>query len=190
MKKINDTSFLAVTDEETVDVVDEKDTALYSVSKKEAHKKGLLHRTVIAELKDSEGKWTLVRQAADKQDPGQWVSPMGGHVMAGETEEDALKREALEELGLVDFKYKLIGKVVYDREVKGRKENHYFILFEIYSDIPVTLNSESVEHKKFTDAELKRALTETPEKYGPPFHLLIIEFYPHLVRRSATSDRK
>ena len=85
-------------DEEAVDIVDENCKVLFSVPKSEAHEKGLLHRTVIAEIKDNQGRWLLVRQASHKQDAGQFVSPVGGHVKSGETAEEALKREVLEEV--------------------------------------------------------------------------------------------
>lgn len=167
--------------EEMVDIVDETDNVLYSVSKREAHKKGFLHRTVISEVKDSNGRWMLVRQASDRQDAGQFVSPIGGHVMAGESEDDALKREAEEELGFKDIKLKLVGKVVFNRNVRNRQENHYFILYEVDSDEKPQLNHESVEYKYFTDEELKTALKETPEEFGDAFKFLVKTFYPYLL---------
>ena len=73
--------------EETVDIVNEQDEIVRQATKIEAHAKGLLHRTVISELINSKGEWVLVKQAADRQDAGQYVSPMGGHVDGGEIEE-------------------------------------------------------------------------------------------------------
>jgi 8-oxo-dGTP pyrophosphatase MutT (NUDIX family) len=151
--------------DELVDVVDEDNKVLYQVMKREAHEKGLLHRCVVSEVYDSKGRWLLVKQAADRQDAGQLVSPVGGHVAAGESEDDALKREALEEIGLKDLEYKLKGRAIYNREVLGRKENHYFILYEITSDEPLTLNYESVGYETFTTDELKQALRETPARW-------------------------
>ncbi len=90
--------------DEIVDVVNENNKVLYQITKTEAHQKGLLHRTVIAEIKDTKGRWTLVKQASDRQDAGQYVSPVGGHARAGETEEETLKRGAFEEAGLKNFK--------------------------------------------------------------------------------------
>lgn len=66
--------------QERVDIVDEQDNVLYQTTKQEAHKKGLLHRTVISEVKDSKGRWILVKQSSDRQDAGQYVSPVGGHI--------------------------------------------------------------------------------------------------------------
>lgn len=83
--------------DELVDIVDDACAVLYSVTKTEAHQKGLLHRTVIGEVRDSKGNWLLVQQSADRQDAGQFVSPVGGHVRAGESDEDALRREAMED---------------------------------------------------------------------------------------------
>lgn len=166
---------------EQVDIVNEQDVVVDTVSKQEAHEKGLLHRTVIAEIINSKGEWTLVQQSSDRQDAGQFVSPVGGHVEAGETEDEAIKREANEEFGLVDFEFKLIGKKIFYREVKGRKENHYFVLYEIFSDQEPVLNEESVGFQRFSKVQLAKELKETPEKFGNAFHFVISTFYPDLL---------
>jgi isopentenyl-diphosphate delta-isomerase len=168
--------------DEMVDVVDEGDNVLYPILKREAHEKGLLHRTVISEIKDSQGRWVMVKQAPDKQDAGQYVSPVGGHVAAGETEDGALKREAMEECGLGDFKFRFIGKEIYNRNVLNRQENHYFIQYEIYSDAKVVLNEESVSYKLFTEQEMKDVLKNTPEIFGAAFHFVVRTFYPDLLK--------
>jgi isopentenyl-diphosphate delta-isomerase len=171
--------------EEMIDVVDENDSVLYATTKREAHEKGLLHRTVISEIKDSESRWIMVKQASDKQDAGQYVSPVGGHVGAGETEDDALKREAQEECGIKDFDYKLIGKKIFNRAILNRQENHYFILYEIYSDTRIILNEESDSYRIFTESEMKDALKQTPEIFGAAFHFVVKTFYPELLTQNS-----
>ena len=167
---------------EYVDIVDENDEVVGKASKQEAHQKGLLHRTVIAELIRSSGQWILVRQSADRQDAGQLVSPVGGHVRSSESEKEALKREAKEELGLIKaFKFRLIGKKIFNREVLGRKENHLFILYEIYSDDRVVLNAESVGYESFSMDQLRTELKDNPLKFGDAFHFVIRSFYPELI---------
>lgn len=63
--------------DELVEVVDEQENVLRVVSKREAHEQGLLHKTIISEVHDSQGRWLLTRQSASRQDAGQYVSPYG-----------------------------------------------------------------------------------------------------------------
>jgi 8-oxo-dGTP pyrophosphatase MutT (NUDIX family) len=166
---------------EMVDVVDEDNNILYKTSKKKTHEFGLLHRTVIAEVIDSKGKWTLVKQASDRQDADQYVSPVGGHVRSGESEDEALHREALEEMGLKDFDYKYIGKVIFNRKILGRQENHYFILYEIYTDDKPELNHESVGLESFSKQQLATQIKANPKKFGEAFYFIVNTFYPELM---------
>lgn len=165
---------------EFVEIVDAELNVLGTVSKEEAHQKGLLHKTVIAEIIRSNGDLVLVKQKAHKQDAGQWVSPVGGHIAAGESHESALKREALEECGISPMKYVFKGSAIYDRHVKGHRENHYFILYEIFSDAQLVLNDESVHYRAFSPAEIRALLKENPVQFGAAFHFVVDTFYPHL----------
>jgi ADP-ribose pyrophosphatase YjhB (NUDIX family) len=169
--------------DELLDLVNEKDEVIGKDWKSKMYQNGALHRTVIAEIIGKGRIWTLVEQSSIKQDTGQYVSAVGGHVKSGESIEDALKRKAKEEFGLLGkFEFKFIGKSIFNREIKGNKENHLFILYEIYTDMEPKLDSESVGYKKFTEKELSEKLKSEPEKFGPPFHFLVKEFYPNLTK--------
>jgi 8-oxo-dGTP pyrophosphatase MutT (NUDIX family) len=163
--------------DELIDIIDEENRVLYQASKSEAHAKGLLHRTIIAEVINTKGEWLLVRQAVERQDAGQYVSPVGGHVRAGEAEVEALKREANEELGITDFSYKRVGAAIFNRSVIGRRENHLFILYEIYSDAVPVLNHESVGYAYFTKPELISRVAEHPDEFGDAWHFVYRQFY-------------
>lgn len=182
MKRIQYIIFLYFMNDEHVDIVNEADEVVGQTSKEQAHADGSLHRCVIAEIKSTDGRWALVKQAADRQDPGQYVSPVGGHVQAGEPIDDALKREALEEAGLEGFDFSYVGKAIFNREVNGRKENHYFIQYDIISDEDLVINEESVGWEWFEEEEIRRLLKEEPEKLGDAFHFVVKEFYSHLLR--------
>ncbi len=148
-------------------------------------KNKLLHRCVVSQVIDSSGNWILVKQASDRQDAGQYVSPVGGHVSVGEDEVSALKREAMEEMGLKVQKFSIKGELIFNRSILGRKENHLFLVYEIYSDDPYVTNHESVGTEIFTPKELAEQLASTPERFGDAFHVLIGKLYPELISRKS-----
>lgn len=164
-------------DEEIVDIIDEANKILRQEPKTEAHKHGWLHKTVIGYLKYGDD-WALVRQASDRQDAGQLVAPVGGHVKAGESELDALLRESEEEIGTHNISYKHIGDSIFHRQVIGRDENHLFVVYEISTDDPVKLNEESVGIEKFTTDNLKQALRDHPQNFGDAYYFVLEMFYP------------
>ncbi len=167
--------------DEQVEVINEAGEILEVISKKAAHEKGLLHKCVIAELIDSEGNWTMVRPAADRQDAGQFVSPVGGHVSAGETEEQAFIRETEEETGITPKNFKYIGRAIFNREVLGRKENHMFVVYEVFTDDVPTLSHEGVEFKKFTLQEIIRLYREDSPELGDAFKFMLRTTYSSLI---------
>ncbi len=167
-------------DNEMVDIVDKNCKIIGTSLKREAHKKGLLHATVIAAVINKRGDWLLVTQSKNRQEPGKYVCPMGGHVAHGETFEDALKREMKEELGVDDFKYRLKGKFIYNVFVCNRQENHYFIVYEVYSDTKPCLSHEASGYKYFSVKELKSEITHHKELYGNSFLAVLDHLYPSL----------
>jgi isopentenyl-diphosphate delta-isomerase len=167
--------------DELVDIIDEQGNVLKVVEKRLAHTEGLLHKCVISQVIDKDGRWLLVLQSKGKQYPGQYVSAIGGHITSGETEDEALKKEAFEELGLTgDIKFEYVDRAIFNTEVIGRKENHLFIMYKIHSDAQPVLNDESDSWKYFTEAELKSELKNYPEKFGNAFHFCIQKFFPEL----------
>lgn len=164
-------------DDEMVDVLDNTYAVLRQELKTEAHRHGWLHKTVIGYLKFGDD-WALVRQASDRQDAGQLVAPVGGHVKAGEAELDALRRESEEEIGSHSISYKHVGDRVFRRQVIGRDENHLFAIYEIRTEDPIILNEESVTIERFTANDLKKALYEHPESFGDAYYFVLESFYP------------
>lgn len=166
---------------EIVEVVDENLNILYVISKQEAHEKGLLHKCVIAEVINSKGQIMLIKPYSHKQDAGQFVSPVGGHITAGETDEQALKREVMEEIGMKSFTYKLKGKGIFNRHVLGRHENHYFVLYEIFTDEEPELGDEAEFYKWFTKVELKKEIKNNKHNFGDAFLFILHNFYKELI---------
>lgn len=168
---------------ERVDIIDEQERILYQTTKEDAHEKGLLHKCVIAEVIDSAGNWLFVEQSSTRQEPGKLVSPMGGHVQSGEPLEEALRRELKEELGITNYTFKFKGKCIYDVFVKNRQENHYFMVYEVFSDQQPQLSHEASRWVKYSKESLRQKLNESPELFGNAFFPIVKNLYPELLEK-------
>lgn len=166
--------------DELVDIVDESGSILEQALKTFAHEQGLLHKTVIGCLRKGD-MWQLVRQASDRQDAGQLVNPVGGHVQAGESDIDALLRECEEEIGTRNVMFSEIGRARFHRQVIGRDENHLFVVYEITTDDPISLNHEAESIHIFDEESLKMQLVEQPDAFGNAYYFVLEKFYPHFL---------
>lgn len=169
--------------DELVDIVDEQGRVLAQMLKTKAHLDGSLHKTVIGYLRSGD-TWHLVKQAPDRQDPGQLVAPVGGHVQAGESDIDALLRECEEEIGTRNITYKEVGRARFHRQVIGRDENHLFIVYEISTDDPIALNHEAESIHAFKGDDLKQKIANEPTSFGDSYFFVLEKFYPAYLPKS------
>jgi isopentenyl-diphosphate delta-isomerase type 1 len=89
--------------EEYFSLVDEKGNFTGKASRKFCHNGSkVLHAVVHIHIFNSQNKLLLQKRRMDKDiQPGKWDTSVGGHVQAGESITDAVKRETLEEAGVV-----------------------------------------------------------------------------------------
>jgi isopentenyldiphosphate isomerase len=97
--------------DELVDIVDDDDRVVATVTRAEMRAKRLQHRAVSIAVLSSDGR-LLVHRRADTKDvwPGMWDMAAGGVVAAGETYEDAARRELAEELGVTVAAFVSLGE--------------------------------------------------------------------------------
>ena len=117
--------------DELVDIVDENDVVIDTVTRREMRAQRLRHRAVFIAVQHSDGRLLVHQRSFDKDvRPGAWDIAFGGVVDAGETYDAAAARELAEEIGIVgvrptpwgggvfgDEHYELIGRcyhVVHD----------------------------------------------------------------------------
>lgn len=87
----------------------------------------------------------------------------------------------MEEIGLKDFPFREKGRAIFDRHVLGRHENHYFIVYEIFTDDEPVLGDEAQSYKRFTKRELEMALKEKKEEFGGAYFFVLEHFYPEFL---------
>ncbi len=93
-------------------------------------KDGDFHLTVLGAIKRKDGKYLITKRAMDKEwAPGAWEIP-GGGVRAGESSEEAVKREIREETG-IDVSEADGGYVFTYKRVNPEEKNNYFV--DVYS---------------------------------------------------------
>lgn len=134
-------------DEEWFDIVDEEGRVTSKAPRGLCHSApGMLHPVVHLHVIDSKNRIFLQKRAMSKEIlPGKWDTAVGGHLTSGETVENALKREAGEELGIKDFKAQMVAKYVWESEI----ESELVFVFICRYDRVITINKEEIEEGKF-----------------------------------------
>ncbi len=144
---------------EILDLVDRTDTVIGQIERDEAHRQGVTNfRVIDAFIKNSEGKLFIPRRQLRKRLlPGALDCSVGGHVTSGDTYDETLRKEALEELNLD------ISTVPFKR--LGRLTPHddgainFITVYEIESDETPDYNTEDfTEHFWLSPEELMQRI--------------------------------
>lgn len=100
---------------EMLPIVDESGNVSGQASRSACHSKGYMHPVVHLHIIDRMSNVYLQHRSLNKDlMPGRWDTAVGGHISYGEYVEEALYREAGEELGFFDFNPVLLDKYVFD----------------------------------------------------------------------------
>ncbi|MBR1999778.1 MAG: NUDIX domain-containing protein [Lentisphaeria bacterium] len=118
----------------------------------------LIHRSVHVVVYSTDGKSILLQKRKMTKDiqPGKWDTAVGGHLMVGETYEQAAAREMGEELGIHE-KDQL--RFLFDFKVRNEIESENIRVFSIAYDGPFFPQESELDGVEFfTITDLKQRL--------------------------------
>lgn len=112
----------------------------------------LLHPVVHLHLFAPDGSLYLQKRPAWKDiQPGRWDTAVGGHMALGETPEEALRREAYEELGIEGFEAQLVRMY----EFRSEREHELIYLFITSFDGMIRPSDELDGGRFWSSAEIR-----------------------------------
>ena len=148
--------------EELFPVVDENGNVIGRATRGECHGGSkLLHPVVHLHVFDAEGRLFLQHRPEWKDiQPGKWDTAVGGHVDFGENVGMALKREALEELGLTDFTPEYLKSYIFESD----RERELVNSFKTVVDPSAVKTSDELDGGRWWTAE---ELSENSDELTP-----------------------
>lgn len=140
-------------DNELFPLVDAQGNVIGAATRRECHSGSmLLHPVVHLHVFSPDGALLLQKRSDDKDiQPGRWDTSVGGHVDYGETVENALRREAGEELGLFDFEAKPLTSYIFQSSVERELVNPFITV--VSKEYPFKFQREEISEIAFWSAE-------------------------------------
>ncbi|MDE5728000.1 MAG: NUDIX domain-containing protein [Duncaniella sp.] len=142
---------------ELLPVVDEEGNIIGTALRSECHS-GVtrpLHPVVHLHIFDAEGRlWLQKRPDWKDIQPGKWDTAVGGHIDPGESVEQALRREALEEAGIEGFDPRPLGTYIFE----SPRERELVHSFATLWTRPVCPSAETDGGRFWTRSEILDAI--------------------------------
>lgn len=160
--------------EELVVLVDEDNNIIGTAPKSTVHTTETpLHRAFSVFLFNTKKQFYITQRSSKKKTfAGYWTNSFCGHPGPGETEEEAAKRRAKEELGIHDIE--LLTKIPYTyrfADKNGIVEHEICPVFIAVTNEQPILNPEEVDNALWIDwTEFLQDLLKNPNKYSPWSH--------------------
>ena len=148
---------------ELVDIVDDDDRVIATVTRAEMRAGRLQHRAVSIAVMGSDRRLLVHRRAADKDVwPNMWDMAAGGVVAAGESYEVAARRELAEELGIEVAQFHHLGEGRFVDESVALIGRGYLAVH----DGPFTFADGEIAEVRWANADQLAALMAT-ERFVP-----------------------
>ena len=161
--------------EEWFDVVDRSDRVIDRASREEVHRNGLLHRSAHLLVFDGSGRVLLQKRSMVKDRfPGRWDSSVSGHVDSGESYDQCIVREAMEEIGI---RLAATPERLFKVDACNETDQEFSWVYRTYSEGPFAPNEEEIsEIRWFTGDEVSHLVKTDLESVSPSFALIWSKF--------------
>jgi 8-oxo-dGTP pyrophosphatase MutT (NUDIX family) len=145
---------------ELVDVVDEEDRVVGTVTRREIRERGLLHRVAYVLVRNGAGEVLVHRRTETKDvNPGAYDVFAGGVCAAGESYDECARREVAEELGVTG----VAPRFLFRHRYRGLDGQVWGAVYEVRWDGPVQPQEAEVAWTAWVSpVELRRMLAELP----------------------------
>jgi len=156
-------------DQELLDIVNRKDGVIGQDTKENKFKKGLISRNVAIFILDDDKKLLITKRSSQKESfPNRYDLAACGNVKAGESYEDAAKREVIEELS-IECDLKFLDKVFNEFKEDDKTIKYFTGIFLGYFSEEVKLSDELVELKRLSVEEVEKLINENKDLFTPGF---------------------
>ena len=149
-------------EDELLDLVDDRNRVIGRVARRNVHgNPSLQHRAVHVFVMNKEGDLFLQKRSTKKRvQPGKWDTSVGGHLEAGQTYEEAARKEAAEELGITakdPLPLRFSHEYIWKSDVETEHIHTYLLDYEG----PFRLQPEEVLEGRFWSVKELKAVAGT-----------------------------
>lgn len=154
---------------EIYDVVDSDDNILFQATRKEIHRKNLLHRSVHILVFNARGDLYLQKRSLTKdENPGLWDTSAAGHVDSGEDYLSSANRELMEELGIAEP----LKPVVKLKAEKNTSWEHVWV-YACTTKQTIRINPEEISEGRYWSLEkIRNRLENEPGQFTSTFKII------------------
>jgi len=124
-------------------IISESGVPVGSATREECHSGTfLLHGVVHALVFTGDGRLILQKRSLNKDiQPGKWDTSIGGHISFMETQDEALRREAAEELGIQGISFEKLYSYIMQSDI----EREFVTTYRCIWESPVVFDTNEIE---------------------------------------------